>query len=145
MYEAIQCGDFVTYGKLVGKTWEQNKALDSGTNPAAVEAIISKIQATPSWLFYCLAAFFPLFGFFYWLTDVKGKTNRFDIIKPAGTATLTCYILPYLWYSVQLLAGWTYPEVLGSGVPGLLKSLVFSIVIVQMTGLLVKGKIKLKV
>ena len=29
MYEAIQCGDFVTYGKLVGKTWEQNKALDS--------------------------------------------------------------------------------------------------------------------
>lgn len=45
MYEAIQCGDFVTYGKLVGKTWEQNKALDSGTNPAVVEAIISKIQA----------------------------------------------------------------------------------------------------
>ncbi|WP_230319681.1 bifunctional fucokinase/fucose-1-phosphate guanylyltransferase [Parabacteroides distasonis] len=45
MYEAIQCGDFVTYGKLVGKTWEQNKALDSGTNPAAVETIISKIQA----------------------------------------------------------------------------------------------------
>lgn len=45
MYEAIQCGDFVTYGKWVGKTWEQNKALDSGTNPAAVEAIISKIQA----------------------------------------------------------------------------------------------------
>ena len=45
MYEAIQCGDFVAYGKLVGKTWEQNKALDSGTNPVAVEAIISKIQA----------------------------------------------------------------------------------------------------
>ena len=145
MYEAIQCGDFVTYGKLVGKTWEQNKALDSGKNPAAVEAIISKIQATPSWLFYCLTAFFPLFGFFYWLTDVKGNTSRFDIIKPAGTATLTCYILPYIWYSVQQLAGWTYPEVLGSGVPGLLKSLVFSIVIVQLTGLLVKGKIKLKV
>lgn len=35
--------------------------------------IISKIQATPSWLFYCLAAFFPLFGLFYWLTDVKVK------------------------------------------------------------------------
>ena len=107
--------------------------------------IISKIQATPSWLFYCLAAFFPLFGFFYWLTDVKGKTNRFDIIKPAGTATLTCYILPYIWYSVQQLAGWAYPEALGSGVPGLLKSLVFSIIIVQLTGLLVKSKIKLKV
>lgn len=107
--------------------------------------IISKIQATPSWLFYCLAAFFPLFGFFYWLTDVKGKAGWFDIIKPAGTATLTCYTLPYIWYSVQQLAGWSYPEALGSGVPGLLKSLVFSIIIVQLTGLLVKGKIKLKV
>lgn len=47
MYEAIQCGDFVTYGKLVGKTWEQNKALDSGTNPAAVEAIISRYRLMP--------------------------------------------------------------------------------------------------
>lgn len=107
--------------------------------------IISKIQATPTWLFYCLAAFFPLFGFFYWLTDVKGQAGRFRLIKPAGTATLTCYILPYIAYAVQQLSGWTYPEVLGGGVPGLLKSLVFSLIIVQLTGLLVKGKIKLKV
>ena len=35
--------------------------------------IISKIQATPTWLFYCLAIFFPLFGFFYGLTDVKNR------------------------------------------------------------------------
>ena len=107
--------------------------------------IISKIQATPSWLFYCLAAFFPLFGFFYWLTDVKGKTDWFNIIKPAGTATLTCYTIPYAWYAVQQLLGLHYPEALGSGVPGLLKSLVFSLIIVQLTGLLVKGNIKLKV
>lgn len=107
--------------------------------------IISKIQATPSWLFYCLAMFFPVFGFFYWLTDVKNKTNWFDFIKPAGTATLTCYTLPYAWYSIQQLLGWWYPEVLGSGIPGLLKSLIFSLIIVQLTGLLIKGKIKLKV
>ena len=37
--------------------------------------IISKIQATPTWLFYCLAMFFPLFGCFYWLTDVRGKSG----------------------------------------------------------------------
>ncbi len=107
--------------------------------------IISKIQATPTWFFYCMAAFFPLFGFFYWLTDVKGKVNWFDIIKPAGTATLTCYTLPYLWYPIQQMLGLHYPAVLGSGVPGLIKSLVFSLVIVLLTGLLVKGKIKLKV
>ena len=74
--------------------------------------IISKIQATPTWLFYCLAMFFPLFGFFYWLTDVKGKTNWFDIIKPAGTATLTCYIIPYIWYAVQQRRHLHYPEAL---------------------------------
>lgn len=44
MYEAILRGDFTAYGKLVGKTWEQNKALDAGTNPPAVERLISRIQ-----------------------------------------------------------------------------------------------------
>lgn len=44
MAEAIQRNDFEAFGKLVGKTWTQNKALDSGTNPPAVEAIIDKIK-----------------------------------------------------------------------------------------------------
>lgn len=33
MYEAIQREDFETMGRLVRKTWQQNQALDSGTNP----------------------------------------------------------------------------------------------------------------
>lgn len=107
--------------------------------------IISKIQATPSWFFFCTAAFFPSFGFFYWLTDIKGKTGWFDIIKPAGTATLTCYIIPYIWYAMQQLLGLHYPTALGSGIPGLMKSAIFSLIIVGITGLLVKAKIKLKV
>ena len=44
MNEAIMRGNFEQYGKLIGKTWAQNKALDSGTNPPAVEAIIDKIK-----------------------------------------------------------------------------------------------------
>lgn len=44
MYETIQCGDFTTYGKLVGKTWEQNKALDAGTNPPAIDGLVSLIS-----------------------------------------------------------------------------------------------------
>ncbi len=107
--------------------------------------IVSKIQATPTWLFYCLALLLPLFGFFYWLTDVKGKAHWFHIIKPAGAATLTCYMLPYVWYAGWQLLHLHYPEALRSGVPGLLRSLLFSFVIVWLTGLLVKGKIKLKV
>jgi len=44
MSEAIQRGNFAEYGHLVGKSWLQNKALDCGTNPPAVEAIINLIK-----------------------------------------------------------------------------------------------------
>ena len=44
MAETIQRNDFETYGALIGKTWMQNKALDCGTNPPAVEEIINKIK-----------------------------------------------------------------------------------------------------
>ena len=44
MYEAILRGDFLSFGALVGKSWEQNKSLDAGTNPPAVEAIIAQIK-----------------------------------------------------------------------------------------------------
>lgn len=44
MYETIQRGDFMTFGRLVSKSWEQNKALDAGTNPPAVENIVSQIR-----------------------------------------------------------------------------------------------------
>ena len=53
MFEAIQRGDFDLYGKLVAKSWTLNKALDSGTNPPSVEAIIEKISD------YCLGYKLP--------------------------------------------------------------------------------------
>ena len=42
--EAIQRGNFQEFGSLVGKSWQQNMALDSGTNPPAVEEIIQRIK-----------------------------------------------------------------------------------------------------
>lgn len=44
LYEAIQRGNFTDTGKLIGKTWDQNKRLDSGTNPPEIENIIRRIQ-----------------------------------------------------------------------------------------------------
>ncbi|MBQ8989272.1 MAG: bifunctional fucokinase/L-fucose-1-P-guanylyltransferase [Prevotella sp.] len=44
MYEAIQRNDFQRMGTLVRKTWLQNQALDSGTNPAAVAALTSLVD-----------------------------------------------------------------------------------------------------
>lgn len=107
--------------------------------------IISKIQATPTWLFYCCAIFFPLFAFVFWLTDIKGKSNWFAIIKPAGTVTLTCYIIPYAWYSLQTIIGFRYPDWMMTGIPGIIKSIVFSLIIIGIAWLLMKVKIRLKV
>ena len=107
--------------------------------------IISKIQATPTWLFVCNAISFFMVGFLYFLTDVKGKANWFSIIKPAGTVTLTCYIIPYFWYAVQRLLGCQYPDFLCVGVPGLCRSLLFSLVVIWMAGVLMKIHVRLKI
>ena len=39
MYEAIQRNDFKEMGKLVGKTWLQNQAIDAGTNPLEIKKL----------------------------------------------------------------------------------------------------------
>ena len=44
LFDTIQRNDFEAYGRMVRKTWEQNKALDAGTNPPAIEQIISQID-----------------------------------------------------------------------------------------------------
>lgn len=44
MAEVIQQGNFERFGRMVGKTWVQNQALDSGTNPPEVAAIIAKVK-----------------------------------------------------------------------------------------------------
>lgn len=53
LYDAIQRGNFDEMGRLVGKSWTQNKRLDSGTNPPSVEAIIQKVAD------YCLGYKLP--------------------------------------------------------------------------------------
>lgn len=44
MYDAIQRVDFERMGRLVRKTWQQNQAIDSGTNPESVRKITSMID-----------------------------------------------------------------------------------------------------
>lgn len=44
MYDTLQLNDINKYGALVRQTWEQNKALDAGTNPPVVEEICRRID-----------------------------------------------------------------------------------------------------
>jgi hypothetical protein len=156
--------------------------------------IISKIQATPTWLFFCVAISVVCFAILYWFIDLRcriksGMTKEMTtnigttrsvipdnskapsgasgdragkpcaiagrsgggwgrapvILMPAGTATLTCYMMPSIWYDVQQLVGWEWPAVLTYGFPGLIKALVFAFVIVALTGLFEKLHLKLKI
>jgi galactokinase/mevalonate kinase-like predicted kinase len=53
MYEAIQRQDFQLMGQLIGKTWQQNQLIDSGTNPDSVRRITDLIDD------YCLGYKLP--------------------------------------------------------------------------------------
>ena len=44
MYEAIQRQDFTEMGHLIGKTWQQNQLIDSGTNPDSVRRITDLVD-----------------------------------------------------------------------------------------------------
>lgn len=107
--------------------------------------IISKIWATPTWVFLCCAIAFGFFVIIYWLVDYKGKTNWFLLIEPAGTNTLTCYLIPYLVYSIVEISGLNLPAFALSGVVGLIKSLIYTFMVIAITALLNRMKIKLRI
>jgi heparan-alpha-glucosaminide N-acetyltransferase len=106
---------------------------------------ISKIRATPSWVMICIGISILFFTVLTWLVDRKNKQNWFVIIKPAGTSTLTAYLLPYIVYPLYVLMGISFPVFLISGIVGLIKSFVFALLIILLTGLLAKWRIRLKI
>ena len=107
--------------------------------------IISKIQATPPWLLYSSGLTLLFYAFIYWLTDIKGKSSWFRIIGPAGTATLTCYLLPYMLYTIIYMTGFKFPDFLLVSPVGLLKCLFIAFITVGITALIGKVGVKLKI
>lgn len=106
--------------------------------------IISKIQATPTWLFFCLAIFLPILALFIYLFDVRRSIGVQGLLRPAATATLTCYLIPYFWYPLRGQIDFYLPDAFYSGVPGLVNSMVYALIILAVVGLLNKVGIKLK-
>jgi predicted acyltransferase len=106
--------------------------------------IVSKIQATPPWVFYCSAIAVAAYSIFYRLVE-KGKAHWFSFIKVAGTATLTCYLMPYITYSVAAMLGIRLPEALRTGFAGIGSCIAFAFLIIGITWLLERLHIKLKI
>ncbi|WP_153797219.1 DUF5009 domain-containing protein [Foetidibacter luteolus] len=105
---------------------------------------IAKLGATPSWVLICSAIAILVFIPVYAIADVQGKSRWFTLIKPAGTDTLLCYLLPYYAYAVVVLLGLHLPDALLTGGVGLLKSLAFALLMVVLTGLLSRMDVRLK-
>lgn len=107
--------------------------------------IISKIQATPTWLFYCLGIFLPLYGIIYLICDTLRAEKVFAPIKPAGTHTLTCYMIPYIVAGVMGVMHWHFPDCTYEGAWGVVRCTIFSIAVVWIAYGMGKINIKLKI
>ena len=105
---------------------------------------ISKVPGTPSWLMVCTGIGFLSFVILYFIVDIKKRRSWAKIIGPAGTATLTCYLIPYFTYPIRNLTGIELPDFLNNGVIGLLSSFCFAILIVIFTGWLQNKGFSLK-
>lgn len=106
---------------------------------------ISKIYATPAWVFICMGITILAFQLTIYLVDVKGRKDWFKWIKPAGTSTLTCYLMPYVVYAILRLVHFNYPSFLNYGAGGILRSLLFAFIVIRIVALMEKYSIRLKV
>jgi heparan-alpha-glucosaminide N-acetyltransferase len=108
--------------------------------------IISKIQATPSWGLICNGISFLVFILLYWIADVRDKKGWASFLRPAGENSLTTYIAPDILYYLIWSTGIpiliykqsTNPLIVVAG------SLIWAILMVRLTALLARFKIKLK-
>ncbi|HVV56536.1 MAG TPA: DUF5009 domain-containing protein [Mucilaginibacter sp.] len=106
---------------------------------------ISKIRSTPAWIFICTGISILMFEIMIYLVDYKGKKNWFSLIWPAGTATLTCYLIPYLQLGIYDLTHFNYPDFLNHGIGGFLRSWAVAFIVVIIGGFLEKRRLKLKI
>jgi len=106
---------------------------------------ISKIHATPSWTAICAGISTVSFIILYVVADKLKITRWANILAPAGRSTLTCYLVPYYVYALFAMIGFHLPVFLVTGMVGILKSFIFSILIIVMTGWLNRLNVSLKI
>jgi len=106
--------------------------------------ILAKLGATPPWVFYVTAIATGMYVFLEYLVKT-GKAFWFNMIIPAGTATLTTYLVPYFFYGLADITGVVLPDWLTHGSMGLVNCLVFTLITIGITRLLGSFHIQLKI
>ncbi len=105
---------------------------------------INKIAATPAWGLYSAAICTAIFVLLFWLIDLRGHARWFAFASPAGANPLLAYILPDIFYAlVGIFAIPYFVPALGTGIIGIIRSLIFALVMVGITNLLTRRGIRL--
>jgi predicted acyltransferase len=106
---------------------------------------ISKIRATPTWSLYSIGGAVLLFTLLYWICDVKRLTVWAFPVKAAGANTLLTYLLPDLWYFFFAWLGITYLDThFAFGWPAVVKTVIFTFVILTLASVFTKAKVRLQ-
>ncbi len=106
---------------------------------------ISKIHSTPAWVCICAGLSLLVFTFLIWLADVKNKQQWFHIIRPAGTSTLTCYLVPYFLYALYSLVHFSYPDIFNYGYGGIIRSFVVAFAVILVAGFMERKRLRIKI
>lgn len=106
--------------------------------------IVSKISATPPWVFYVTAISVATYTLLSYLVS-HHITGWFNLIRPAGTATLTTYLVPYVFYGFADVTGIILPDWFTHGFMGLVNCICFAFVVIGFTWVMEKLHIKLKI
>lgn len=105
---------------------------------------ISKIKGTPSWTMFSAAICTVLFYFLYWLMEIKKQTKWSDFFMPAASNPLLIYILPGVIYYFNLAFKIEIiPAYFREGIPGIIWSLVFPVIMLYVMRIFNRFKIQL--
>jgi heparan-alpha-glucosaminide N-acetyltransferase len=109
--------------------------------------IISKIKATPSWGMICSGISMLVFILLYWIIDVKNKIKWASFLQPAGENSLTTYLAPDIIYYLIWSTGIPILIYKQSQEPLIViaGSLAWALLMVGLTALLARLKIRLKI
>ena len=106
--------------------------------------IMDKIGGSLPWVLVSSAIAVGMYAILSWLVSIR-RAGWLNFLKPAGTATLTCYLVPHLIYSLMTIFGFSTPEWMNDGILGIINCICFSLLCLFMTWLLGKAGLKLKI
>jgi heparan-alpha-glucosaminide N-acetyltransferase len=103
---------------------------------------ISKLRDTPTWCLYCAMANTMLLLLLYWIADVRHGMEWATFVKVVGANALLAYMLAYVAYFSPTLFRLTADGT--EGWYGVLRALLFAVLVLTLTLVLTRFKFRLQ-